>query len=245
MPSQADNIRSRAFEILGSQLEGTRYTELVRRIADLIPGINPKSIPAIIWDLDKRFPDKVYKPARGVFRVRKFVEDQNQPAPTPPVSVPVPARIEERAFYEAVADYLMKELEECTKAIPLGGNRFRDKWGTPDVIGVLKASPTDVLKFSEQIVSAEIKVDSADLITAFGQACAYKLFSHRSYIVVPRNSPAEDIARLDALCLIFGIGLILFDASNISAPDFQIRARAVRHEPDMFYVNKNIPDDVR
>jgi hypothetical protein len=57
---------------------------------------------------------------------------------------------------------------------------------------------------------------------------------------VSRDSPEEDIARLDALCLIFGIGLILFNAKNPAMPEFDIRVRAARHEPDMFYVNQKM-----
>lgn len=87
-------------------------------------------------------------------------------------------------------------------------------------------------------MSAEIKIDTRDLITAFGQACSYKLFSHKSYIVIPKESMEEDVARIDALCLIFGIGLILFDSSNSITPLFEIRVRAGKHEPDMFYVNR-------
>src|SRR5436190_18701070 len=74
------------------------------------------------------------------------------------------------------------------------------------------------------------------LITAFGQACAYKLFSHRTYLVVPRDASKEDIDRLDALCMIFGIGFILFDSSNAKSPEFAIKVRAAKHEPDSFYV---------
>lgn len=120
----------------------------------------------------------------------------------------------------------------------MGGNKFKDKWGTPDVIGILKSRESDIIKLQTEIISAEIKVDTANLITAFGQACSYKLFSHKSYIVVPKKSSEEDIARLDALCRIFGIGLILVDSNNPEAPQFEIRVRATKHEPDMFYVNK-------
>jgi len=88
------------------------------------------------------------------------------------------------------------------------------------------------------IVSAEMKTDTQGLITAFGQACAYKTFSHNTYIVVPRNSSEDDKSRLESLCLIFGIGLIFFDSTNTKNPDFEIRVRAQRHEPDMFYVNR-------
>jgi len=43
------------------------------------------------------------------------------------------------------------------------------------------------------------------------------------------------------------VGLILFDAKSPSEPKFEIRARATKHEPDMFYVNrylKLIEDDL-
>jgi hypothetical protein len=56
--------------------------------------------------------------------------------------------------------------------------------------------------------------------------------------VIPKDSLEEDVARLDVLCRIFGIGLILFDASNAETPDFEIRVRAAKHDPDMFYANK-------
>ena len=65
-------------------------------------------------------------------------------------------------------------------------------------------------------------------------------FSHRSYLVIPAESSEADITRLDALCRIFGIGLILFENGQNQKTTFQIRVRAARHEPDMFYVNKNM-----
>ena len=108
------------------------------------------------------------------------------------------------------------------------------------MIGVLRPKPTDIFTFPLEILSAEIKTDSAGLITAFGQACSYKLFSHRSYIVVPSASMEADLSRLDSLCMIFGIGLIVFDAANPDEPAFKILTRAARHEPDMFYVNKYV-----
>lgn len=106
------------------------------------------------------------------------------------------------------------------------------------MIGIREPRKSDIIKFPTEIVAAEIKLDSTNLITAFGQACAYRLFSHKSYIVVPITSLEDDIARLDTLSRIFGIGLILFDSSNPKAPDFSIRVRATQHDPDMFYVNR-------
>lgn len=143
-------------------------------------------------------------------------------------------------FYESFAQYLTDELEECTKAIPLGGNCFKDRWGTPDVVGILSPRPSDILKFSHEIVSAEVKTDPNALITAFGQACSYRLFSHRVYLVIPASVPESELARLDALCRVFGLGFILFDAENPQEPNYQIRVRATKHEPDMFYANRNL-----
>jgi hypothetical protein len=105
------------------------------------------------------------------------------------------------------------------------------------VIGKKEPGRSDIIKMPTEIVSAEVKTDTSQLITAFGQACAYCLFSHKSYLVIPRTSSADDLARLDALCQVFGIGLILFDAGNPELPDYEVRVRAKRYEPDMYYTN--------
>ena len=110
------------------------------------------------------------------------------------------------------------------------------------MIGVRVPRYSDIIKPPVEVVSVEIKVSTQpkDLITAFGQACAYKPFSHRSYIVVPKTSQPEDRDRLTALAQIFGIGLFFFDADNKEKPEFDIQVRAARHEPDYFYVNENL-----
>ena len=115
---------------------------------------------------------------------------------------------------------------------------FGDKWGTPDVFGIQKPRDSDIFKPPIEVLSAEIKTNTSGLITAFGQACSYKLFSHRSYIVVPSASPRSDLERLDSLCLVFGIGLVRFEADSVKRPAYDIRVRAARHEPDAFYVNR-------
>lgn len=238
MTTQKEKIRLNALEILKSRPNGLRYMELMRMIHDSFPEIPFKSIPGSLWDLDIQFPKEVYKPARGLFRHVIFREKEIQETEEERKPPPQVERIKEEDFYKPFASWLVNELEECTKAIPLGGNKFKDKWGTPDVIGKRENRRGDIIEALTEIVSAEIKSDSKDLITAFGQACSYKLFSHKSYIVIPKNSSQDDISKLDALCLIFGIGLVLFDSSNLNAPQFEIRVRPLKHEPDMFYVNQ-------
>jgi hypothetical protein len=236
MATRRGKIIAKAIEILKSNPDGVRYSDLVRKIHEEFAEIPVNTIHGTVWNLETHVPNEIYKPARGLFRHVEYKEEEvgeEERKIHPEIG-----KIKEEDFYEPFANWLVNELEECTKAIPLGGNKFRDKWGTPDAIGKREPRRSDIVKAPTKIVSVEIKADTRDLITAFGQACSYKLFSHKSYIVIPKNSSQDDISKLDALCLIFGIGLVLFDSSNPNDPQFEIRVRPLRHEPDMFYVNK-------
>lgn len=236
-------IRKIALEILAEKPEGIRYSDLMRKILEKNPDFKPNTISGATWDLDITYPDKVYKPARGVFRLIKFKEEvTTQPDQQIETSIKTTKKrsLKEEDFYQPFADWLINELEECTSAIGLGGNIFRDKWGTPDVVGIRESKRSDIIQFSTEIIVGEIKIDTNGLITAFGQACAYRIFLHKSYIVVPNDSQFDDITRLDILCRQFGIGLILFDNKNPEDPKFEIRVRAIKNEPDMFFVNKKL-----
>lgn len=243
MPGIVKQILNTALQILDSFPNGLRYKDLNKKIIEHNPSFNYNTVRTATWDLDVKEPSKVYKPDRGIFKLVKY-KDSLTTLTTSSAELIQPtnqiASLREEDFYKPFADWIVKELEECTKAIELGGNRFRDKWGTPDVIGIRKSRQSDILQLPIEIISAEIKLDTNNLITAFGQACTYKIFSHKSYIVVPMQSALEDIARLDTLGRLFGIGLILFDKTNKEEPDFEIRVRASKHEPDMFYINKYV-----
>ena len=232
MVTKKEKIIARALEILKDNPSGNRYSELVRKIQEENPEIPLNTIRnTIVGPLRKR-PD-IYQPDRGFFRIKNIPISKQKIMITESTK-----KVKEEDFYKSFADWLVNEVEECTKAISLGGTKFKEKWGTPDVIGIREPRKSDIIKPGTEVVSAEIKIDTGALITAFGQACSYKLFSHKSYIVIPKESDEEDIARLDALGRIFGIGLILIDISNPKYPQFEIRVRAAKHEPDMFYVNK-------
>lgn len=172
----------------------------------------------------------VYQPARGWFKHKRFEGAETEKV--------LSTKLKEQDFYAPFAKWLVEGPEGCTNAIPVGGAIFRDKFGTPDVIGVFRSEIDDMFKFPEEFTAAEIKI-RRDLMTAFGQACSYKLFCHKSYIVVPEDA-GSDLDRLDSLCLLLGIGLVVFNARSPKNPDFQIRTRALRHEPDMFYVNQRL-----
>jgi hypothetical protein len=128
-------------------------------------------------------------------------------------------------------------LDEVTEVASLGGAGLKSKWGTPDVVGIYKPLASNLIKFPMEIVSAEVKLDPYQPVIAFGQAVAYRLFSTKTYIAMPTTLTEEDQSRLESLCMIFGVGLCLFELDK-DDPQFTIRVRAQRFSPDMFYVNE-------
>jgi hypothetical protein len=143
----------------------------------------------------------------------------------------------EKDFYEPFSEFLKADLDEATEAEPLGGSGLRSKWGTPDVVGVYRPRAADLVKFPPEVIAAELKMNPGAGIEAFGQAIAYRLFAAKSYLVMPTTITEEDKSRLEALCIQFGVGFVLFTPER-SSPDFTIRTKAQRFSPDMFYVNQ-------
>lgn len=239
------------------------YWDIEDKEKEIEPGVGKPVYWHRVASTSQQLKDKdqfLENPERGVWKItdagKKYiiqklgltdtVVTQTNGQTTPPVTATTDmtaktfTTFKEEDFYATFADWLVHSLEECTRAIPLGGKIFQDKWGTPDVIGVRELGRGSVIHAPTEIISAEIKTNTLDLIQAFGQANAYKLFSHKSYIVIPNTSSKEEIARLDVLSRICGIGLILFDNKSITEPKFEIKVRATRQEPDMFYIERYI-----
>lgn len=184
-------------------------------------------------DLATKYPQEIAKPSRGLFVPVDAASSSSSSETVADVSF----RKSEEDFYEPFAEWLKNELDEVTTAEALGGAGLKQKWGTPDVVGVYKPLASHRVKFDLEIIAAEIKVDPQAPVVAFGQAAAYRLFAAKSYIVMPQSISEVDYGRLEALCMIFGVGLVLFDM-DMDKPNFQIRVRAQRFQPDMFYVNE-------
>lgn len=180
-PKIRERIRSIAFQLLKSNPQGLRYSDLLRQIRQVDPLLNANTVNNCIWNLESLEPERVYKPMKGIFRLVEFKEVIPVEAQVATAEEPN-SRIREEVFYPLFANWLKNDLEEVTHAIALGGNLFRDRWGTPDVIGKAESRRSDVIKATTSIVSAEIKIDLAGLVIGFGQACAYKLFSKRAVI---------------------------------------------------------------
>lgn len=230
MDRKQELIRNKAVELLKDNPQGLRYSELMRELAKHFD-MSLDTAANAAWNIHETRKEKVYKAARGLFKYRFSDEEEVSEIEKPPPT------LREDDFYAPFADYLKNELGECSEAVAFGGNYLTRRWGTPDVIGTYKQAKRAVIQFPTEIISAEIKINPADPITAFGQAIAYRLFSAKVYLVEPNSMIQEDQARIEALCILFGIGLILFDL-NPQNPNFSIRVRAQRHNPDMFYVNE-------
>lgn len=229
-------IKKLARTIIAANAGGIRYSQLVNQIEQQHPETPKNTIHGSVWNLDATFPEEITKPSRGLF---KPVSGNGQEVPVelvPPVAV-VEQKLLESHFYEPFAEWLKNDLDEVTEVAPLGGAGLKSKWGTPDVIGVYKPLPSNLIKFPMEIVAGEVKIDPYAPIVAFGQAVAYRLFASKTYIAMPTTLTEEDQSRLEALCVLFGVGLVLFDL-NIKQPNFGIRVRAQRFTPDMFYVNE-------
>jgi hypothetical protein len=229
-------IQEAALKIVQEHPGGIRYSELVKAISGVTPETPINTIHGAVWDLDKTHPQKISKPSRGLFKYSDPAQEGDVSAPSVALP-PAITKYKEEDFYAPFAEWLKNDLDEATIAVPIGGAGFQKKWGTPDVIGVYKPLASHRIKFDLELLAAEIKIDPFQPVVAFGQAAAYRLFSAKSYVVMPDTISEEDYSRLEALCMIYGIGLVLFKLDPAD-PDFTIRVRAQRFLPDMFYVNE-------
>ncbi len=244
MKLNRQQIHERAMEVLEANQQGIRWSDLLRAVQANAPGTPPNSIHGGIHNLLTTRTSEISKVARGTYQLARFVDADNAAASAQgfatvvtPVKAETPGAdiLTEQDFYVSFAAWL-EENDEATFASALGGSSLGGKWGTPDVIGVLKPRAQDIFKFEPQIVTAEIKAVPNQPVVAFGQAVAYRLFSHKSYIVVPKLTSSDDMNRLTSLCSIHGVGFVTF-ALNKEQPDYVVVVQPVNAAPDMFYVN--------
>lgn len=68
-------INAKALELLEQFPEGLSWSELLRKIKESDPHLHPKTINGCIWKLIGKYPDQVYKPSKGLFRLKKFSDN--------------------------------------------------------------------------------------------------------------------------------------------------------------------------
>lgn len=240
-------VQQRAVELLEEAPAGLRWAAILHTIQAEHPETPSGTIRGaarLLFQNDER----IVKVARGTYQLAKYQDAQSSAAvaqdeaiANEPVVIDTPSHASvtllESDFYASFAEWLADGAEEVNVAVALGGSVLKGKWGTPDVLGVLRPRAQDLLKFEPQIVSAEIKIDPGQPVVAFGQAVAYRLFSHKSYIVLPDTTSQDDLGRLKALCSIHGVGLVTFTLDK-AAPDYTIVVLPAQASPDMFYANQ-------
>lgn len=119
-----ERIFQEANKIISSQASGIRYTTLVQMLKELLPDIPENTIHGTLYTYRQNLPSGIFMPTKGLYKHEKFKLDGEEPAAQRQKRA---SKLDEESFYSSFADWLVNELEECTRAIPLGGNKFKDK----------------------------------------------------------------------------------------------------------------------
>ncbi|MHC1716282.1 MAG: hypothetical protein AB9915_00070 [Candidatus Dojkabacteria bacterium] len=65
-------INTTAIELLDMNPEGLSWSVLISKIKESDHSFHPKTINGCIWKLVEKFPNIVYKPSKGLFRLLKY-----------------------------------------------------------------------------------------------------------------------------------------------------------------------------
>lgn len=60
------------FDALDKNPDGLQWVELAKIVKSTDPTIHPKTTNGLIWKMIERYPDRVYKPEKGRFRLTKY-----------------------------------------------------------------------------------------------------------------------------------------------------------------------------
>ena len=71
-PTVTGQINATALKLLEQHPEGLRWSELISKIKASDSSLHPKTINGCIWKLVEKYPDKAYKPSKGLFRLLKY-----------------------------------------------------------------------------------------------------------------------------------------------------------------------------
>jgi hypothetical protein len=119
-----ERIKAKASELLEQNPEGLRYSELHAKILETDRTFNLNTINGCIWNFDATYPEKVYKPSKGLFCLLKNKSSETEVQTPPSAATATAGKVKEEDFYTRFADWLKNEIEDVTHAIPLGGNNF-------------------------------------------------------------------------------------------------------------------------
>jgi hypothetical protein len=67
-----ERIDAKAFELLEKHPEGLHWSDLLSKIKASDSTFHPKTVNGCVWKLVEKYPDMVYKPSKGLFRLLKY-----------------------------------------------------------------------------------------------------------------------------------------------------------------------------
>ena len=70
--TKTGRIHIKILELLEQHPDGMRWVDLAEAVKASDPSIHPKTLNGCIWRLTETFPDRVYKPEKGRFRLVKY-----------------------------------------------------------------------------------------------------------------------------------------------------------------------------
>lgn len=234
-------IEEEALKIINRHPEGIRYKDIEIELLGINPEFNTGTIGVVVPGLRKKHGKTIDKPDWGLYapiadELLTSSEDMTQNQTNR-----VPNR--ESDFYNVFSEFLKDDLRDCQRTAPLGNCGLGGKWNTPDIVGTNKSPRGTLVDYPLEIISAELKseINQTAALTGFAQAVAYKLFSTKSYLVLPKKAMTSKQGlrrRLIALCMMERIGLIGFDHENPDNPDWDVLLRALPVKPDTRYAEE-------
>ena len=139
---------------------------MIQRIASKSPETPVNTISGGLYALVTDEAERIIRLSRGVYILKKNEENSTLSEANPDqldaknidvVTADGTKTVSEDTFYAPFAEWLKGE-GEASQTVKLGGNILKGKWGTSDVIGVLKPLKADPIQFPIEIVFAEIKL---------------------------------------------------------------------------------------
>jgi hypothetical protein len=64
------------FDLLEKYPEGLQWTQLNKMIEEVHPDFHPKTINGCVWKLIQKFPDRVEKPEKGLFKLKMVTSNK-------------------------------------------------------------------------------------------------------------------------------------------------------------------------
>lgn len=241
-PLTVVQIQEKARKIIEVSPDGMRLKDIVAEIKMSSPETNENTIRGAIAQLrqDEKFLQSVDTSNWGLYKPKQHDEskdDADEPVDDTSTSE-LGDGIKESDFYDPFAEFLVTD-QVCTVAASIGGMIGGGRWGNPDVVGCIKPLPDYVVRFDPEIVTAEIKLatDREGVFKGFGQALSYQVFSHKVYLVLPKDVKGGLKNELSIRCDFHGLGLVWFDSKDKNTT-WEVEFKPRKVNPDMIQLNE-------